>query len=356
MRIILKALGMMALFACQTPAMAQSKARPQGPVVDWFVHNSSSRSPTQFRPAEQASGPDSWLSAADIPASVRKDAASRTPKPGSAEILAEIELEVLIGPDDDIAECRGKSGATALAPQLCEAIRARARFSHGLSRDGKPDAGTVTEYIAFFVGDRDAAADLLPGPQPSDPWPVLTYNMPVRVVGEPQLPRRPDKMDDVELGLNIEVSPEGPPRCRIVKSSGDTVLDTNTCNAMAAPGFKAEDPHGHGVLPVQVRWSNQGVSWRLPIRSSLQDAAPLSADTLLIGRWPDRLAPKREAMAILDIDESGRATDCGIVVSTYSDVADFKICPALLAARFRPAEDVFGAYLDLGTVFTVQFR
>lgn len=93
------------------------------------------------KPARPSNSPGSWANSADYP-----DSEIRAKKEGTTS------FRVTVGPNGRVIECTGGgSGSARLDSIACTKIKARARFTPALDKDGNPTTGSYSNSIRWVL-------------------------------------------------------------------------------------------------------------------------------------------------------------------------------------------------------------
>lgn len=322
-----------ALALCHVPANAQTAGGPR--TIQTFIEGRGWAKAGQIRGAGALGDAHAWLTDADIPDSIRADAASRDASARYQVILAQVGLSLTIEPDDSVSDCHGTYGKSELAPQLCTLIRTRGHFQHALAADGTALRSEARMTVQYSIVGPGETASLPPPPMMPQRWP-LRYFSPGASLAQPiAWPKAKDK----EVAIMVSFDGERPPRCSTINSSGDPALDKATCDAAITGAYQRTKSYGQ--LPIIVTWTGKKAATLVPVSNSGTSASPILGTPFAVHGVP-HAAVHGDATAYVEVDAAGRATGCRIYASAGSDTADLALCGQLMAGRFTPATDVFG--------------
>ncbi|WP_447725371.1 TonB family protein [Sphingomonas koreensis] len=331
------------LLACQ----AQAQESDPGSIVRTYIaYGGTSRD--ELRTAGPASDPNNWLTAADVPESIRAEAAGKVAGAWHQNTLAQIGLDLTVEADDRVSDCRGTFGRTDLAPQLCTLLRQRGKFLHALTLDGVAVRREASITVQYSLNGANSNVGLPPAP-PGPPWPVFSYSDGVTIASEPEWRRFARNRDGRSTAVSVAFRNGTIADCQVIKPSGSGKLDKAACAAAQTGKYNADPADRYQSLPMLVSWSRDGATVRLPVRKKWERAAA-GSDLIVRGV---KGAP---AAASLDISETGAVTRCRVAQSSGSDEADMAMCRAMLATRFQPARDVFDGPMAGGIRAEVRFE
>lgn len=329
--------------------------------------------------AEQAAagmirGPISTL---DFDAAIPLDGFPAALHRGENETSAQVELRMVIGPDDAVLDCRitsvkgfesasmaNKSAELAIDPAIgseaCRLVKTTGRFRHGLDGDGRPVVAPLQMLVIFQRQRRDRSFP--PAPSPPSRWigkrpydretgwpPNLSGQYPANPVHF-AAPRWKDFVADRKdlpkaamVGVLLDFDRTGTmTACRIGQPSDDPALDAATCRALAA--VRNEVRFGWDVrgYPVEVHWKKHKAELVFPVKPA--PPALIAPVPIAEADIPAAALPKYPVQLQIQVDPSGQALSCRILYPRNNpDAIDARSCALVLQrARFAGGRDAFG--------------
>lgn len=274
-------------------------------------------------------------------------------------VTSRVALLFDIGPDGQVTGCRTEIGTDdAYAVGLCERMGRRMRLTPALDLAGNRVADAYFIYVWFESQSRRAPTRLVdhmqlppspPPPLPPGGWPLDWASTSSEITGLDLLPDggAAPAAGLPWAGVRITTDEGGRPDCSIVGSSGDSRFDRRACDAARRgryvfPGATQTYDRRTWVHFVQYAGRPHAVlaEHERPAR------ARIIAESLTAIRAaaPDGSGSGLDAVRLrLEIDASGRATQCLVTKTSGIDQTDIAACRLTLTlGRFNPAEDVFG--------------
>lgn len=270
--------------------------------------------------------------------------------PGALRANAGLLFE--IGADGRVTGCRIENGGDdPYSPGLCERMSDRMRFRPALNLAGERVADQYFSYIWFAQSAQAPTRivnhqSLSPSPPPSSGgWPLSWGSTDVTVAGLELLPgggSAPEAASAPWAGVMLTRQDDGRLTCRIAGSSGDGRLNADACRAAQRAGYTFPGGVRNRATLHFIR-SGRRILAILPEHEdptrpvvTAEGAAAIRAGLPTEG---DPVALRLR----LEIDKTGRATQCLVTASSGMDATDVAACRLVLdGTRFTPAEDVFG--------------
>jgi hypothetical protein len=284
-----------------------------------------------------------WISETD-------PAVEQLGKPGARS--AQTSLLFSIGPDGRVTGCRIENAGNEVYSQgLCERMTDRMRLRPALNLAGEPVADQYFLYVWFARNARASTRvvdhqSLPPAPAPaSGGWPLPWGSTDVAVAGLELLPgggAAPEAESEPWAGIIMTQGADGRLTCRISASSGDERLNADACRAARRARYTFPGGYGNRATLHFVR-SGRRILAILPEHAEPTRATVTTEAAAAIRAGLPTEGDPGALRLRLEIDATGRATQCLVTTSSGVDATDVGACRLTMdGKRFNPAEDVFG--------------
>lgn len=203
--------------------------------------------------------------------------------------------------------------------------------------------GLLLEILAISPAYGKGVPDKEPVDQSAEPYPISWPTWWVTFADYPK-----SELDAGKVGLTtvaVSVGINGLVQtCRLVKSSGSSVLDSETCRLITKRGkfFPAKNKDGNTIDGLYFI----DIDWRFDRTPAAAVVKGNPANWVTINDYPAKAVKERRfgvTSYSLTINHIGRVASCSIVVSSGHSDLDEAACSSISRrARFTPARDRMG--------------